>query len=478
MVIQLGQFVEIKTSLKKYVHELKPVLDPYLIVENKQYIQNINMGLSVKDTLREFDLGDLEYVYDPAGPTGIILKLPIGLWSYIKDLEIFKDKKIEHLITNVIPTNIPNKLKQFSVLDDPDRAYQKTAISNVVKYKNGILKARPGSGKTIMGLIAGKLKGDSILWINDRIQLATQAMDTAINLLNFKKEDCGLLQGDNEEVNKYTFTTIQKLNKVLNEGFNDISKTLRHFDTIIIDECHHVIGGYNSYKTYFQVLNEIPHNYVYGLTATVERTDGNEHLVHAILGPVIYAVEGDVKTMTAKVSNKHFRLPITPEVNSTFVNRFTGKYIPAKVDAYLLFHEEYINWCKPFVLDMISRFNKILIISSRVAGAEMWSDILKQEGIENFLVHGAIKKRERLYTDKVVVTTLDLVKEGYDVQDLEAAVIMARPLHKQIRTQVVGRTERYMVGKKDPEVLFLIPHIKRESKAKVTWEELPLDALK
>lgn len=478
MVIELGQFIQVTTSLQNYVHNIKPVLDPYLIVENKQYIQNINLGLSVRDVLQEFDLGDVEYIHDPGKPTRVKLKMPLGLWSYIKDLSIFDNSNVIFKIPNKIPTNIKQRLSEFKVLQDPEYAYQKTAISKVVKHRNGILQARPGSGKTIMGLLSGYVKGDSILWINDRIDLARQARDTAINQLGFNKNDCGLLQGDNEDIKKYTFTTIQKLNKVLNEGFNDISKSLRHFDTIIIDEAHHTIGSYNSYKTYFQAINEISHNNLYGLTATVQRVDGNEHLVHAIIGPVIYEVEGNARTMPAKVTNKHFRLPVDDVTNATFVNKFTGKNIPARVDAYLLFHEEFIEWSKPFVFDMIERFNKILIISPRVAGAQLWSEILHEEGIDNFLVYGAIKKRERLYTDKVVVTTLDLVKEGFDVQDLEAAVIMARPIHKQIRTQVIGRTERYLEGKKDPEVLFLIPHIKRDSKVKTTWKEMSLDELK
>lgn len=478
MVIELSQFVSIKTSLQNYVLNLKPILDPYLIVENKQYIRNINLGLSIRDVLKEFDLGDLEYVYHTDKPTDVILKTPLGLWEYIKDLDIFRDVEVKHIIKNKVPTGVLQDLSNLDLLKDPEYAYQKTAIMGVLQHRYGILKARPGSGKTIMGLLAGKYKGDSILWINDRIDLARQARNTAIEQLGFNEKDCGLLQGDNEDIQKYTFTTIQKINKVLNEGFNDISKSLRHFDTIIIDECHHTIGSYNSYKTYFQVINEVSHNNLYGLTATVKRVDDNQHLVHAILGPIIYEVTEGTRTMEAKVTNKHFRILTSDEKHKTFLNTYTGKTIPARVDEYLLFHPDYLEWAKPQILEMISRFSKIMIVSPRVAGAQELSKILDGEGIVNFLVYGAIRKRERLYTDKVIVTTLDLVKEGFDIPDLEAAVILARPIHKQIRTQVVGRTERYVEGKNNPEVLFLIPHIKRENTVKTTWEEVPLDALR
>jgi len=77
-----------------------------------------------------------------------------------------------------------------------------------------------------------------------------------------------------------------------------------------------------------------------------------------------------------------------------------------------------------------------------------------------------------MYTTKVLVATIDLVKEGFDVPDLEAILVLSREIHKFKKTQIVGRCERYVEGKKSPVVYFLIPHMKRAKK--VEWEDLDL----
>lgn len=434
---------------------IEPKLRPYIIVENNAYIQKLNLGLSVKDEPQEYSLMELERVNN-----GVKITLPIGMWDFINHL---------------LPTPIDKRPKSYTPngkCSDILYDYQVTAVQHMLSFYNGILKAAPGSGKTLMGLSLGLLKGKSILWINDRIELCKQARNTLITKLNIDESQCGLLQGDNEVIKPYTFTTVQKLHKVLNEGFRDASAKLQHFDTIIIDECHHCIGSYDNYKQYFQALNELSYNYVYGLTATEKRTDGNEHLVFAILGSVRHTVD-KVKTMPAKIINKHCHIPTTKEQYESFVNKFTGKAIPARVDQYLLFHEQYLTFIAPYFSEVINKYNKVLLVSPRVAGAEWISGLLKANEIDHFLVHGKIKKgREQMYTAKVIVTTIDLVKEGFDVPDLEAVVVCARDLHDQIKTQVVGRVERYVEGKQEPIAYFLIPHMKRDKKTE--WEELDL----
>lgn len=465
MHIILNKYINLTCTNDEWI-TLQEQLDKYIIVENKAYITKLNMGLSVRDELQHYALADIKYANG-----GVKLKAPIGLWDFVKHLfpepidqrPIFNTKKEQQFATT-FPTT-----KEYE--------YQPLAVQGMVPFHNGILKARPGSGKTRMGLMLGLTKGKSFLWINDRIDLCKQAMKTLINQLGIPEEMCGLLQGDNEQIKPYTFTTIQKLHKVLNQGFNNVNQELIHFDTILIDECHHAVGSFNSYKTYFQAFMELDYKYIYGLTATDKRIDGNEHLVYSLLGPVRYEVTTTTKTLTAQVINKHYHVPITEEQYREFVNRYTMKAMPHKVDEFLLYNEGYLDLCLEKILEVISKFNKVLLISPRVAAAQLWSRKLEEHGIENFLVYGAIKKRERLYTDKVLVATLDLVKEGFDVPDLEAIVVMSRPLHKLLRTQVIGRCERFMEGKKEPLALFITPHIKRVERNETPWKEVELSEL-
>lgn len=469
--ITIDKQIVINTTKSYYAMHLEKELYPYVIVENKAYVTNVNMGISVKDVVREFSLASVEYYKDTEF---VKITMPVGLWDYIKDLPSLQEATIFKNNLNYIPPH--NDIIKASPKMINEYSYQREAVVNMLKYRNGILEAGPGSGKTLMGLTLASLKGKSVLWINDRIDLAKQAHRTAIELLGLDEKDCGLLQGDNENITKYTFTTIQKLTKVLNRGFNDPLQKLTHWDIIVIDECHHAIGSYNSYNTYFQVLNEVSYNHVYGVTATVERIDGNEHLVYSLLGPVRHKVESKIRTMPAKVISKNIKIDTPEKVYEGMVNMYTQKAMPHKVDEWLLFHDDYIKQVEVYIDSALKEFDKVLIVSPRVAGAQMWSDYLDQRGIQNFLVYGAIKKRDRLYTDKVIVATLDLIKEGFDMVDLECILVLSRSLHKQIRIQVIGRSERFHSTKKDPKVYLLHPVMNRFEKPKLAkWKELDIN---
>jgi len=464
MEVKLTNSIQIDCSTEEW-WDLELQIRPYIIVENNAYLQKMNLGFSVQNELKEFSLLDLEKTSNHVKAT-----LPIGLWDFIK--HFFNKNDVKTLRRqDYLPFDIANKFDY--IWNNDEYRYQKKAVLNMLPHFNGILKAAAGSGKTIMGLGLGLLKGKSFLWINDRIELCKQARKTAIELFHVPEEMCGLLQGDNEDIKPYTFTTIQKLNKVLNEGFHDQTQKLNHFDSIIIDECHHCIGSYDDYREYFQAINELDYKYTYGLTATEKRVDGNEFLVFAILGPVRYEVEGTTRTMPAITVNKHCHIETNDNIYETFINKFTGKAIPALVDKYLLFHEQYLEFVQPYIDELIQKYKKVLLVSPRVAGAQWISDYLKSKNIDHFLVYGAIKKREQLYTTKVIVATLDLVKEGFDVPDLEAIAVLSRELHKFIKIQIVGRCERYLEGKQQPFVYFLIPHMKRK-KQRIEWEDLDL----
>lgn len=461
MVVMLNKRVSFKCTMLEWL-TIRDSLTPYIVVENKDYVNKLNMGISVKDVKQEFSLANIEIKKD-----AVYVEFPIGLWDYVQHL--FVNWTVwDH--RNNVKVNA-DRLIEFEVL----YPYQKQAVRNMLPYSNGILKAAPGSGKTMMGLTLGMLKGKSILWINDRIELCKQALKTAVDLLGFPEAECGLLQGDNENVKKYTFTTIQKLHKVINNGFNDVTQKLIHFDTIIIDECHHCVGSYNDYKEYFQVLNEMSYTNLYGLTATEKRVDGNEHLVFAIIGKVRYEVKGELKVMKADVYNKHCHIDTTEEVYESFVNKYTQKAMPAAIDSYLLFHQDYLNFVSSYIDMVLKDYNKVLLVSPRIAGAQYISDYLTAKGVDHFLVYGAIKKRDKMYTTKVLVATIDLVKEGFDVPELEAILVLSREIHKLKKTQIIGRCERYVEGKKSPVTYFLIPHMKRTKKT--GWEELSLNEI-
>jgi len=74
---------------------------------------------------------------------------------------------------------------------------------------------------------------------------------------------------------------IQSLAK--KEGVDDL---VTGYGQVIMDECHHLPA-----VSFERVLAEIKAHYVVGLTATPQRSDGHQPIIHMQLGPVRYKID-------------------------------------------------------------------------------------------------------------------------------------------------------------------------------------------
>lgn len=72
---------------------------------------------------------------------------------------------------------------------------------------------------------------------------------------------------------------------------------------VIVDECHHA-----SSLGYEKVLSETNARYVYGLTATPKRQDGQHPVVFMQCGPIRYSVSA--KEQAGKRNFEHYVVPM------------------------------------------------------------------------------------------------------------------------------------------------------------------------
>src|SRR5699024_9989046 len=102
------------------------------------------------------------------------------------------------------------------------------------------------------------------LFIAHRIELLNGAKETFKKIFNnYAEDEFKIYKGSKREFAKYTFASIQTL-------YNDYEKLNRNeFDLIIIDEFHH-----GSSPTYKEIIDYFTPNFLLGLTATPDRTDG------------------------------------------------------------------------------------------------------------------------------------------------------------------------------------------------------------
>ncbi len=148
---------------------------------------------------------------------------------------------------------------------------QTEALENLEKLRSenkdkALVISATGTGKTYLSAFnVRRGKPKTVLFIAHREQLLEQAKRSYKNVLG-DTYTYGILSGSHKEVDcNFIFATVQTLSKT------DVLESFApdQFDWICIDEVHR--AGADTYK---RILDYFRPNYLYGMTATPERTDG------------------------------------------------------------------------------------------------------------------------------------------------------------------------------------------------------------
>ena len=125
---------------------------------------------------------------------------------------------------------------------------------------------REGTGKTVTAVSDAKSCGERTLFLAHTRELVTQARDTFEDI--WPDKQAGLYVAENKDSNAYVVCgSIQSVAQNLDQFSPE------DFGYIVIDECHH--GTANTYK---KILGYFKPKFILGLTATPERTDGEDLL--------------------------------------------------------------------------------------------------------------------------------------------------------------------------------------------------------
>lgn len=200
------------------------------------------------------------------------------IWNHESTVEVteaYINKYAHFLETKNVLTPIKSSFN--SKLESRDQSkeiipnsMQMTAIKNMLEsinegYKRGLAIAATGTGKTFLSAMCAKeLNPKNVLFIAHRIELLNGAKETFKTIFkNDSEENFKIYKGSRREVAKFTFASIQTL-------FNDYEKfNSNDFDLIVIDEFHH-----GTSPTYKAIIDHFTPNFLLGLTATPDRTDG------------------------------------------------------------------------------------------------------------------------------------------------------------------------------------------------------------
>lgn len=363
-----------------------------------------------------------------------------------KQIEKTPDRVKDELVTFLgtspilmyIDDNMPEQTGKVFTL----REHQEEALNNLQQMRKeghtiALVQGATGSGKSAIGVLDAKSVGKRTLFLAHTKELVQQGYD------NFKKLWPEVTVG--RYFDEYHETDTQ----VICASIQSVSRNLDDFSQndfgyLVIDECHH-----SSADTYQKILAFFKTDFTLGLTATPERSDGEDLLkifqtiAHKL--DIKDAVERDVL-----VPVRCIRIKTNIDLRDVRINGFkynaldleTKIMVPSRnqliVDTYL----EYVK-------------NKSTVVfCTSVEHASQIAKLFKDNGIAAESISGSTKPVERKrilkdYENKSisVLCACDLLNEGWDSPHTEV-LFMARPtMSKTIYLQQLGRGMRTCEGK-------------------------------
>lgn len=389
---------------------------------NKEWSLKINSlanGALIHNTLSQF-----QQMWQEAIPlTDIWLKQYTDKYHSLQKLKRQFATAQENISTNDIA---PNKMQQEAL-----KALEKLQQDN--KHK-ALLISATGTGKTYLSAFAVKKANPKrLLFLAHREQILKQACKTFAKII--PDIQYGILSANHKDFHKpYLFTTINMLSK--EENLTQFAPT--HFDYIIIDETHR--AGASSY---LKILNYFQPQFLLGMTATPERTDGfdiyqlfdhniayeirlNQAMQENLLCPFHYFGITDITVDDQEIND-----------NSTFNDLTTDARV-----THIINQSQYYGFSGERL--------RGLIFCSHIEEAQILSQKFNERGFHTIALSGkdsqetrtnAIHKLEQKErsTGLDYIFTVDIMNEGIDIPAINQ-IIMLRPTKSAIIfVQQLGR---------------------------------------
>ena len=389
---------------------------------NKEWSLKINSlanGALINNTLSQF-----QQMWQEAIPlTDIWLKQYTDKYHSLQKLKREFATAQENISTNDIT---PNKMQQEALT-----ALAKLQQDN--KHK-ALLISATGTGKTYLSAFAVKKANPKrLLFLAHREQILKQACKTFAKII--PDSQYGILSANHKDFHKpYLFSTINMLSK--EENLTQFAPT--HFDYIIIDETHR--AGASSY---LKILNYFQPQFLLGMTATPERTDGfdiyqlfdhniayeirlNQAMQENLLCPFHYFGITDITVDDQEIND-----------NSTFNDLTTDARV-----THIINQSQYYGFSGERL--------RGLIFCSQIEEAQILSQKFNERGFNTIALSGkdsqetrtnAIHKLEQKErsTGLDYIFTVDIMNEGIDIPAINQ-IIMLRPTKSAIIfVQQLGR---------------------------------------
>lgn len=414
---------------------------------NSQFFMNLKLGISIQDTPRIVYSG-----YDD----GDYIVLPRGC---LDDLRMLLDEaEIPYTLTDKRQTGRPINVSFNGEL----YTEQAHAAERMLFYENGVLSAATAFGKTVVGayLIAQRKVNTLILvhtveimhnWIRDlgkflSINEPLPTYTTPKGRVKQRNSVIGTLSSQKDATGGIVdIAMITSLGRD-----DDINPIVRNYGMVIMDECHH-----SAAYTHENVLRAVTAKYVYGMTATATRMDGQAKKIFMQFGPIRHKYTAKERAEKQGIGN--FVYPCFTRLID--LERNEDRHISDYFD--MVCKSEIRNL--QIVADTIECVKKgrtPLVMTKYREHAQVLYDMLQGAADHIFLLRGgnSLKARAALRENMlavgreetmIVVAIGQYIGEGFNYPRLDT-MLLAMPISFEGNVeQYAGRLNRDYEGKKD-----------------------------
>lgn len=336
------------------------------------------------------------------------------------------------------------------------RPYQEEAIAALGQRDFGVLEAGTGSGKTVIALaLIARRKQPTLVLVHTK-ELLYQWAERARAFLGV---EAGLIGDGNFSIAPLTIA-------IVNSAKKRLAELPDKFGQLCVDECHRVPAS-----LFTEVVSAFHCRYLLGLSATAFRRDGLTGLISIYLGDRAFKVETEELHASGAVLKPEF-IQRPTEFRYVYRGNYQAlmKALTGDAARNQLIVEEIAR-------EATTAAGTILVVSDRVRHCEELSALLEKQGIHSAVLTGKLPAEQRtaLVEEirrggiKVLISTVQLIGEGFDCPDL-ATLFLTTPIKFTGRLlQVVGRILRPAQGKQPRVYDYVDPVGVLSSSAQSRW---------
>ncbi len=352
-------------------------------------------------------------------------------------VKLFEQLEIEAIIHDNTNHGISKDFEFEGKLYDE----QLNAGKELLCYNNGILSASTAFGKTVVALWLVAQRKTSTLVIVHRRQLLQQWKERIASFLNIPIKDIGEIgAGKDKRTMKIDVAIIQSL-----YHDKEVKEFVKEYGMVIVDECHHI-----SAFSFEQVLKDVKAKYVYGLTATPVRKDGQHPIVIMQCGSIRVKIDArnqaNSRAFSHSVIVRHttFRLPDS-----------LARIEPKITDIYqaLVDDKERNDLIIDDIIAAIEAGRSPLILTERIAHVDFFMEKLTGFAKNIIVLKGGMGRKQlnavmdRLHSipeneERVIIATGKYIGEGFDDNRLDTLFLTMPISWKGTLQQYAGRLNR------------------------------------